>query len=322
MKPARQSNNRQPWPWIGQAGFAAAARSMLDRDQWPATVLLSGPSRLGKASTARWLAQRDLCDRKVDAPCGMCQECRLVTSGSHADFFLVSAGPTAITRDELLEQFQRFRWKATSSKTQRRWIILTDVDQLHESIGNALLKIIEEPPVRTSVLMTSSSPDQILPTIRSRAVEFRWHRVPYRELDDQLTARFPKLSPSLRRTICRQANGRPGQALQTAAYPEILGDHWTNAQTLLRGLQSGRWPLRRDWTGEDLDQAELLVRDALLVTSGVSPRTWSNEVAAITAFATELGSARLQHLAVRLRNRWQLLRQHVQPSFILHDLSI
>lgn len=307
------------WPWIGQQAFGQAAKAMLDRGEWPATVLFSGAENLGKQTIAMWLAQRQLCQNTSRCPCGTCTDCRQVTAGAHPSLLTFNSDDAAVSMQEMQQAVQRLKWKTNTA--ERRWVILPDIERLSEAVGNSLLKLIEEPPVGTSIIMTTSQPDRVLPTLRSRAIEFMWHRVSHAELDQAIQKNFPALSPSVRRLITRHANGRPGLAINYATRPEQLTERWDTVQILQRGLVSGRWPQRREWVAGDLDETEALVRDALLSSIGIPPRTWTNETSTIQNFSMSIGSGRLAQLARRLTNRHALLRQHVQPSFILHDLS-
>lgn len=307
------------WPWVGQQAFGQAAQAMLDRGEWPATVLFSGSENLGKFTIAIWLAQRQLCQHTGERPCGTCVDCRQVTAGAHPRLQTFHNDEAVVSMPEMQQAVQRLKWKTNTA--ERRWVILADIERLSEAVGNSLLKLIEEPPVGTSIIMTTSQPDRVLPTLRSRAIEFMWHRVSHAELDQVIQKKFPALTPSLRRLITRQAHGRPGLAINYATRPDQLTERWNTVQILQRGLVSGRWPQRREWVAGDLDETEALVRDALLSSIGIPPRTWANEISTIQNFSLSIGTGRLTQIAQRLTNRHALLRQHVQPSFILHDLS-
>lgn len=322
MKVEKPYELGQAWPWIGQDAFGEAALNIFQHGYWPATVLWSGPSNLGKGSVARWFVQRDLCQHATVRPCGKCADCQQVTNGTHPECLLLGENQgKALSLEESHELLQRLRWKTSSQTSRNRWVLLVDVESLSEAIGNSILKLIEEPPAQTFILMTSSQPDRIMPTIRSRAIEYRWHRVPHEELDQALSVRFPKIPVTDRRTILRQAAGRPGLAIQLCQHPEILDDRWKTMQLLIQGLQSGRWVQRREWSLEDLNQAEDLIRDALLISAGSQPRRWVQHLDVLQNFSRTLGAERLRQLAKRLEFRHTYLRQHVQPSFILHDLS-
>src|SRR5690606_4821369 len=55
----------------------------------------------------------------------------------------------------------------------RRVVILDCADEMNTQAANALLKMLEEPPARTTLLLVSHQPSRLLPTIRSRCRELR-----------------------------------------------------------------------------------------------------------------------------------------------------
>ncbi len=55
----------------------------------------------------------------------------------------------------------------------RRVVIVDSADELNVNAANALLKMLEEPPARTTLLLISHQPARLLPTIRSRCRELR-----------------------------------------------------------------------------------------------------------------------------------------------------
>ncbi|MCV2890225.1 DNA polymerase III subunit delta' [Ruegeria aquimaris] len=55
----------------------------------------------------------------------------------------------------------------------RRVVIVDSADEMNTSAANALLKMLEEPPARTTLLLVSHQPSRLLPTIRSRCRTLR-----------------------------------------------------------------------------------------------------------------------------------------------------
>jgi len=79
--------------------------------------------------------------------------------------------------------------------------------------ANSLLKVLEEPPGHTSLILLTENPQELLPTIRSRAVIHRLGALPASALEALLAQRRPELKPADRALAARLAEGAVGRAL-------------------------------------------------------------------------------------------------------------
>jgi hypothetical protein len=61
-----------------------------------------------------------------------------------------------------------FKLKTGQDKALRRFTLIADADALTIEAQNALLKLLEEPPADSLILLTSAHPERLLPTVRSR----------------------------------------------------------------------------------------------------------------------------------------------------------
>jgi DNA polymerase III subunit delta' len=75
------------------------------------------------------------------------------------------------------------------------------------------LKVLEEPPDHTSLILLTENPQELLPTIRSRATVYRLQALPASELELLLRNRRPELKPQERALVARLAEGAVGRAL-------------------------------------------------------------------------------------------------------------
>ena len=133
----------------------------------------------GRSVAARAFAAALQCPDGGD---GTCHACRTVLSGTHADVNVIVPDGLSIGVNEARELVR----VAGRSPSQGRWqmIIVEDADRMSESASNAVLKMIEEPPPRTVVMLCAPSlhPDDVPVTIRSRCrvvdrrPELRHHR--------------------------------------------------------------------------------------------------------------------------------------------------
>jgi DNA polymerase III subunit delta' len=79
--------------------------------------------------------------------------------------------------------------------------------------ANSLLKVLEEPPEKTSVILLTENPHELLPTIRSRTMLYRLGALPAAEIEALLAERRPELKSQQRGLAARLAEGAVGRAL-------------------------------------------------------------------------------------------------------------
>jgi len=97
-------------------------------------------------------------------------------------------------------------------ESKRTFTIFTSSAFMKEA-ANSLLKLLEEPPEHTSLILLTENPQELLPTIRSRAVVHRLGALPPAELEQLLAKRRPLLKQADRALAARLAEGAVGRAL-------------------------------------------------------------------------------------------------------------
>jgi DNA polymerase-3 subunit delta' len=95
----------------------------------------------------------------------------------------------------------------------RRAFTIFTASAFMKEAANSLLKLLEEPPDHTSLVLLTENPQELLPTIRSRAVIHRVGALPPSELESLLATRRPELKPQDRALAARLAEGAVGRAL-------------------------------------------------------------------------------------------------------------
>lgn len=95
----------------------------------------------------------------------------------------------------------------------KRAIFLFTSSAFMKEAANSLLKVLEEPPPRCTLILLSENPAEMLPTIRSRAMLYRLGAVPVEELEQLLAERRPDLKGNRRTLVARLAEGAVGRAL-------------------------------------------------------------------------------------------------------------
>ena len=200
-------------PLYGQLALRTRLTSAWLDGRLPASLLFSGPRGVGKQRLALWLGQLLLCEQPVASePCGECQHCRYALRGVHPDlrwFFPrprlkeSDPAPDDIAADIAEAVAERMaadglwtppagsegiyvattraivaRSSARPAMAKRAVFVIGDAERMVSQEGadqaaNAFLKLLEEPPPGTTIILTTSEPGALLATIRSRVVSVR-----------------------------------------------------------------------------------------------------------------------------------------------------
>lgn len=254
--------------------------------RFPQALLLSGPAGVGKQRVALALAEALLCSEEGpcggDCPAAR-QVRRLAHPDLHWLVPIVPSGKSS-GPDKQIEEAEtalgeimaerrespiygpldgrashsiasarilRKKVGMTPFQARRKVVIVGDADRLvaQESsleAANTLLKVLEEPPKDTFLILTSSVPEALLPTIRSRLVAVRVGRLRDSEVERFLIEQVNTPADKARR-IAEGAEGSVGRALAAAG----SGDPATRAAArFLKAVEDG--PLA--WAGEALMQ--------------------------------------------------------------------
>jgi DNA polymerase III subunit delta' len=215
------------------------ARS-IDRGTLPPTLLFAGPSGAGTRQTAFAVAQTLNCTNRARNPidaCGTCAACVRIARGVHPDVLVVEPGDSgAIKIDQVREVVDRAAFRPFEGR--RRVVIFDEADALVVPAQNALLKTLEEPPPSTVFILTTSRPDTLLPTVRSRCIRLSFAAAgpievdaDAREVASQVLAQIASLDPSP--TQEREGFSRADAFGRAAPKPD--GRRLDAAKTLLTG---------------------------------------------------------------------------------------
>jgi DNA polymerase-3 subunit delta' len=201
---------------IAQDRALTPLRSALRRGALHHAYLFGGPEGVGKATAARLLAQAANCEAIADGPsdlrddpCGTCGPCRKIARGVHPDVIVLHEervmakagtwdpkGGRSPSKDVVVDQVRDVVDRRLALKRyegRRRFVVVDPADAMNAQAQNALLKTLEEPPDDTTLVLVASSPDSLLPTIRSRCMRIAFGPLPADAIAPRLEERLPKL---------------------------------------------------------------------------------------------------------------------------------
>lgn len=219
-------------------GHGEAEQRLLDAwnsGRMPHAWLLAGPPGIGKATLAYRLARFVLSDgAQGEGAGGLFGEslpptslaidpnhpvARLVAAESHPDLKILRRKPndrgvlSAVIRVNDVRAFESSLHLKTSGGGWRVAIV-DEAERMNANAENALLKILEEPPAKTLIIIVSNALNAMLPTTRSRCRRLMLATLPDAEVAGLVRRAHPGLPPADLDLILRLAEGSPGRAIE------------------------------------------------------------------------------------------------------------
>ena len=174
------------------------------------TWLFTGPAGSGRSNAAIAFAAALVCEK---GGCSTCNSCISTILGTHADVELIKTQGLSIKIDEVRELITRASWKP--SIANYRIVVIEDADRLTDSAANALLKVIEEPGLRTIWLLCAPTLTDVLPTIRSRCRHLAL-RTPSTKAITKLLIERDQIETKTAEFVARASGGHIGRARRLA----------------------------------------------------------------------------------------------------------
>lgn len=344
-------------PIHGHSALRARFDDAIRRDALPGSLLLHGPPGVGKQRLALWLGQRLLCSGADPRPCGSCQHCRYALAGTHPDLHWyfprprhkdADASPARIEDDFREAIGERLKTGAyappppeegiyvatiraivrsavmSPALASRKVYVVGEAERMvlrdgAEEAAGAFLKLLEEPPARATMILTTAEPGALIPTIRSRLVAIRVPALGSADTGSVLA------EPAMRDAIAaaggpkshaeqlRLAGGAPGTLLGASEW----GDALARARRILDAAST------RDRRAQ--------VRTALMQGSSRARGAFSTSLDALTTLLhervraeAELGHARRATGAARAMDCVELAKEratgNVNPQLITSEL--
>jgi DNA polymerase III subunit delta' len=260
----------------GHERVQALLARALELGRVPPALLFAGPAGVGKRMMALALGRALLCESRGNFPCDRCGSCARGLKGLHPDLFLVEALTKVIKIDQVREVVREIG--SSPFEGRARAFVIDDAHVLTEQAANALLKSLEEPASRSHVVLVTSAPQALLPTVRSRCQLIRFGPLRAALVEERLrsVAGMGAQEATLRAAASRGSLG-VALSLESEEYQDIR-----ERLVLLLESAGGRGPLERMEMAEALAERED-VDAALGVLRGLL-----RDVAALRAGAVQL----------------------------------
>lgn len=168
------------YPWQERAWRLLHAA--METRRLPHALLLTGPQGCGKGVFASAFARSLLCATPTSEgfACGRCRDCGLLAAGTHPNLIQLcpEEDSSAIKIDQIRGLIEQIALTAAGEEAMRV-VLIGPADAMNRNAANSLLKTLEEPPLRTLLILVSHAPAALPATIRSRCqrIDFGGERV-------------------------------------------------------------------------------------------------------------------------------------------------
>lgn len=219
---------------IGQSGAEADFLNAYTQGRLHHAWLITGPRGVGKATLA-WKIARFLLAESPSGDAGLFGETPPAPTGlsispdhpvahrmaalSEPRLFLLrrpyDPKTEKLKQDITVDEVRRMKnfFALSAADGGRRVVLIDAADEMNVNAANALLKLLEEPPDKATLLLISHQPSRLLPTIRSRCRALRCHPLTPDDMHQALTAAGVQ-SDGNANALAALAGGSVGEAVR------------------------------------------------------------------------------------------------------------
>jgi len=253
-------------------------RSLIKNGRLAHAYLFVGPQGIGKFEAALGLAKYLNCEDPTDETfCGICSSCRKIKAGSHPDILVLDKeDQTSIRIEKVRDLIGRSQLRPYEAKM--KVFVIRSVEALTLEGANALLKTLEEPGPSSLLILTSSVPEKLLGTVRSRCHTVRFFPWTKERLIKSLTEEYAvgEDEGQFLAFFCEGFIGRARQIKDEDLFAE-KNDILDNVLFRQENEQYLKGVLKdRQQTKQMLDVLLCWVRDMILMKSGFGPERLVN----------------------------------------------
>ncbi len=237
-------------------------KTLLQKGTLPHALLFTGLEGVGKRMAAELFAMACLCRNSQrnkneisshspshslsfypDRPCTQCAACRRVVSGNHPDVIRINPDGAFIRIGQIRSLCTTLSMKPYGNGY--RVVLIGNAHLMNKEAGNALLKVLEEPPAGTILILTATGASELLPTIVSRCQRIQFNPLTPESITAELVERNG-ISPTLARSIAALANGSMSKAFDMLKNNFLNHRKWLLTATGMQQSAGGKIPI---WQG-------------------------------------------------------------------------
>lgn len=244
---------------IGHDHIIEYFKVLLDNQRLSHAYLFIGNEGVGKRECAKYLVKLLNCENQSGEPCNNCHACRMINAQTHPDVFEIDAADS-LKVDHMRELMRKVMVKKVDARY--KCFIIDSVDKMSNSVSDAFLKTLEEPPEDVIFFLVTSKLFAVSQTIRSRTQKI-WFSLKKENSLELLADKLSVENPALWYAL---ANGSPGKALSMIEnnYCQLRDSVLENIPECFEVDHTDRESLKRD-----CHIVLEFLRDAVILHSGL-----------------------------------------------------
>jgi DNA polymerase III subunit delta' len=299
------------------------------------SYLFSGKGGIGKKLIAIAFSKAINCinlSQEQDS-CNHCSSCLKIEKNISPDFRIISSEGSGLTIkiDQIRELKRNIYLKPLENR--KKLYIIDNADRMTTEASNALLKILEEPPEFAILILITSFPEAILPTILSRCCRLSFKPLKI-EQQREIVTRYLTLAKDELENIIRLSSGSPGKALSIAGNQQkmALKNRFLDSMVKIRPEElidcifypDKAFPDIKDYLQEYLEMMILWFRDILFLKMGmdINQLFFQEQINTIREYAYQYTEKRIIFILEYLVSIPEELEKHISPNTLLENIFI
>jgi len=323
---------------LGQENSINQLRVYIKDDRLEGGYLFTGPDGVGKKLTALTIAKAINCREGGGEPCEICPACQKINLSQHPDIHLIDAdtpvdsdlkegsadtGGSEALKIGHVRQLQK-EISLRPYEAKRKVFIIDNAHNLTAAASNALLKILEEPPKMSLIILVTDKPARLFKTIVSRCKIIKFPALNRKELEGVLRKNYG-LDSSYAHFLAYFCEGRIGKALALKD-TDILRKKNAVIDDLALSTEISSRPIDlkdREAVRGYLNVLATWFRDICLLKSGLPPGEAinSDRQSELSACAERLSFAQLNSVMDAISDSILYLERNINTKLLLLNLG-
>lgn len=332
------TNKKFNWPIIGHRKIVKFLQTAIIRNKLTHAYLFYGLANLGKCTLVKYFIASLLCDSLESdlsskktlspRPCQKCVNCQQVFQGSYPDLLIIKclSGKKEISIEQV--RFLK-KWLSLSPfSSPYKFVILREAETLSQEASNSFLKILEEPPKNSIIIIIAENLKSVLPTIISRCQLIKFNLVSQKEMIEYYEhMRSAQCNSNLEeiKKLIPYSFGRPGLLVNFLEKRSLFSQYKTQAREFFKLFQ-GNLKQRLEYVEKNISNPLAFVwlrviHDLLLIKINLSPVNKFLE-ADLKKVARQYSKKEIGNLLVELNLVKKYLNQNLNRKLVLENFFL